>query len=140
MGFHFVFAGIVSLTLNTIEVPPHKVVGDKAVLICQFDMEGDTLYSVKWYKDDREFYRFVPNDRPRLQVFDTEGIQVDVSIMLTYYNWDQKYFSGHHISTFKDISKVFLRKPHKECNLVPECDMKNEHECEIKDIVVLVQV
>ena len=83
IGFHFVFAGIVSLTLNTIEVPPHKVVGDKAVLICQFDMEGDTLYSVKWYKDDREFYRFVPNDRPRLQVFDTEGIQVDVS---TKYN------------------------------------------------------
>ena len=83
IGLHFVFAGIVSLTLNTIEVPPHKVVGDKAVLICQFDMEGDTLYSVKWYKDDREFYRFVPNDRPRLQVFDTEGIQVDVS---TRYN------------------------------------------------------
>ena len=80
----FAIAGIVSLTLNTIEVPPHKVVGDKAVLICQFDMEGDTLYSVKWYKDDREFYRFVPNDRPRLQVFDTEGIQVDVSTKHMY--------------------------------------------------------
>ena len=73
-------AGILSLTLNTIDVPAHRVVGDKATLICQFDMEGDTLYSVKWYKDDREFYRFVPNDRPKLQVFETEGIQVDVSI------------------------------------------------------------
>ena len=75
----FNFSGIVSLSLNTIDVPAHRVVGDKAELICQFDMEGDTLYSVKWYKDDREFYRFVPNDRPRLQVFDTEGIHVDVS-------------------------------------------------------------
>ena len=45
-------------------------------------MEGDTLYSVKWYKNDHEFYRWVPNDRPKLQVFRTEGIQVDVSIYL----------------------------------------------------------
>ncbi|XP_071747145.1 uncharacterized protein [Lepeophtheirus salmonis] len=40
-------------------------------------MQGDTLYSVKWYKDDLEFYRFVPNDRPMLQVFPQNGIQVD---------------------------------------------------------------
>lgn len=73
------FAGTLSLTLNTIDVPAHRVVGDKATLICQFDMEGDTLYSVKWYKDDQEFYRYVPNDRPKLQVFKTDGIQVDVS-------------------------------------------------------------
>jgi len=69
--------GTLSLTLNTIDVPAHRVVGDKATLICQFDMEGDTLYSVKWYKNDHEFYRWVPNDRPKLQVFKTEGIQVD---------------------------------------------------------------
>ena len=63
------------------------MVGDKAELICQFDMEGDTLYSVKWYKDDREFYRFVPNDRPRLQVFDTEGIHVDVSNIFLFHDF-----------------------------------------------------
>ena len=106
IGFHFVFAGIVSLTLNTIEVPPHKVVGDKAVLICQFDMEGDTLYSVKWYKDDREFYRFVPNDRPRLQVFDTEGIQVDVS---TKYDGYMIFITNglKSVGTQKEVCFVF---------------------------------
>lgn len=65
------------LTLKSITVPPHKVIGDKAKLICKFDMGLDTLYSVKWYKDDLEFYRFVPNDRPRLQVFAQKGVNVD---------------------------------------------------------------
>ena len=67
-------------------MPPHRVVGEKARLICKFDMEGDILYSVKWYKDDLEFYRFVPNDRPKLQVFPQEGIHVDVSISLLFSN------------------------------------------------------
>ena len=65
--------------MKDIDVPPHRVVGEKAKLICKFDMEGDILYSVKWYKDDLEFYRFVPNDRPKLQVFPQKGIHVDVS-------------------------------------------------------------
>ena len=70
--------------MKDIDVPPHRVVGEKARLICKFDMEGDILYSVKWYKDDLEFYRFVPNDRPKLQVFPQEGIHVDVSISLLF--------------------------------------------------------
>ena len=68
-----------ALRLKDIDVPPHRVVGEKARLVCKFDMEGDILYSVKWYKDDLEFYRFVPNDRPKLQVFPQKGIHVDVS-------------------------------------------------------------
>lgn len=67
------------LTLKSIEVPSHRVVGDKAKLVCKFSMEGDTLYSVKWYKNNQEFYRFVPKDRPKLQVFPLKGIHVDVS-------------------------------------------------------------
>ena len=34
------------------------LVGNEARLSCEFDMEGGTLYSVKWYKDDNEFYRW----------------------------------------------------------------------------------
>ncbi len=47
-------------------------------------MEGDTLYSVKWYKDDLEFYRYVPNDNPKLQVFQQKGINVAVSVLNVY--------------------------------------------------------
>ena len=75
------------LILNDIDVPPHRLVADNARLLCNFDMEGDILYSVKWYKDDLEFYRFVPNDRPKLQVFPQKGIFVDVS----WKSWFHSY-------------------------------------------------
>ena len=45
-------------------------------------MEGDTLYSVKWYRNEQEFFRYVPNDRPKLQIFPQAGIRVEV----TQYN------------------------------------------------------
>lgn len=67
------------LHLKSINVPNHRVIGNSARLTCKFDMGSDTLYSVKWYKDDQEFYRYVPNDRPKLQVFKTDGITVDKS-------------------------------------------------------------
>ena len=81
-------------------MPAHRVVGDKATLICQFDMQGDTLYSVKWYKNDQEFYRYVPNDRPKLQVFKTEGIQVDVSI---YLDLPLKVEKSHRGTSINDV-------------------------------------
>lgn len=43
-------------------------------------MNGEALYSVKWYKDGFEFYRYVPRDHPPAQVFIQNGIDVDVSI------------------------------------------------------------
>uniref|UniRef100_A0A182KAB1 Ig-like domain-containing protein n=1 Tax=Anopheles christyi TaxID=43041 RepID=A0A182KAB1_9DIPT len=41
-------------------------------------MEGEALYSVKWYKDGREFYRYVPRDDPPQRTFPVEGITVNV--------------------------------------------------------------
>ena len=33
----------------------------------RFDMEGEELYSVKWYKAGHEFYRYIPGDRSAAQ-------------------------------------------------------------------------
>ena len=38
-------------------------------------MAEETLYSVKWYKNHREFYRFLPKDQPKQQIFKIEGIK-----------------------------------------------------------------
>lgn len=65
------------LKLLELSVPTHKLVGEGVKLVCKFDMEGDTLYSVKWYRNEQEFYRFVPNDRPKLQIFPQQGIRVE---------------------------------------------------------------
>ena len=49
-------------------------------LNCQFDLEGDYLYSVKWYKGRREFFRFTPKETPSIKTFPIHALQVSVSV------------------------------------------------------------
>lgn len=53
--------------------------GENARLQCLYDMEGDTLYSVKWYKGRREFYRYTPKENPAMKTFEINGTVVLVS-------------------------------------------------------------
>lgn len=78
--FHPSFADIV-LTLKDVRVIVPAAVrrGENVNLICQYDLEGDTLYSMKWYKGKREFFRFTPKKEPSLQTFPVPGIYVEVS-------------------------------------------------------------
>ncbi|KAH8395646.1 hypothetical protein KR222_005270, partial [Zaprionus bogoriensis] len=56
---------------------PHAVRrGEKAVLKCFYDIEDDSLYSVKWYKGRREFYRYTPKETPPMKVFHFPGVKV----------------------------------------------------------------
>lgn len=52
---------------------------DNAVLNCYYDMEGESLYSVKWYRGRREFYRYTPKENPAMQIFPYPGLNVVVS-------------------------------------------------------------
>ena len=52
--------------------------GETLTLSCHYDMEQDTLYAVKWYRGNKEFYRYVPKEVPPTQVFPIYGINVDV--------------------------------------------------------------
>ena len=48
------------------------------------DLEGDNLYSIKWYRNGHEFYRYIPSDHPQTTIFNGNGINVDVRFcMLT---------------------------------------------------------
>ncbi|BES93342.1 Hypothetical protein NTJ_06151 [Nesidiocoris tenuis] len=48
--------------------------GDDAVLRCLFDLNGDALYSVKWYKGSRELFRYMPREIPSVKVFPVNGL------------------------------------------------------------------
>ena len=46
-----------SIKLDHVGVPSYAIQDKEAVLECPFDLEGASLYSVKWYKNGREFFR-----------------------------------------------------------------------------------
>lgn len=62
------------------KVPSAVIQGRSMWLNCSYDLESDELYSVKWYKNDTEFYRYIPRDRPPAQNYDLPGVVVDVSL------------------------------------------------------------
>ncbi|GAB6027478.1 hypothetical protein CHUAL_001733 [Chamberlinius hualienensis] len=68
------------LRMTRVDIPPHRLVGDSVQLHCIFDMEGAELYSVKWYKESAEFYRYLPKDHPPAQVYEVAGVDVDLSM------------------------------------------------------------
>lgn len=41
--------------------------------------EGEALYAIKWYKDNEEFYRYVPKARPPKTSYRVDGVRVIVS-------------------------------------------------------------
>lgn len=74
------YTGAESIKLLRIVVPPYRLRGDQAILECHYELEGDSLYAVKWYKENEEFFRYVPKSKPPLFSYKLEGVKVDVSI------------------------------------------------------------
>ena len=68
-----------ALQLNQVIIPKHVMRGDDTNLACLYDLQGKELYSIKWYKDGKEFYRFEPSTRQSKKNFPQPGIKVDVS-------------------------------------------------------------
>ena len=86
------------------EVPSAKSNGSSAILHCDYDLEQNELYSVKFYKDYFEFYRFIPRDIPPAQSFNLDGIHLDVSFVL-FQNFRNIYFETFHFFLLFIFSK-----------------------------------
>lgn len=52
---------------------------EKVSLKCEYNLDGMDLYSVKWYKDGVEFFRFMPGSKPAGRDYPIDGVFVDVS-------------------------------------------------------------
>ncbi|KAH0951269.1 hypothetical protein HN011_012347, partial [Eciton burchellii] len=60
------------------KMPTEAVVGSSVELKCEWRILGvSNLYSVKWYKDDHEFFRYVPDNNPKTQMFPRAGVKVE---------------------------------------------------------------
>ncbi|XP_040074269.1 signal-regulatory protein beta-2-like [Ixodes scapularis] len=62
-----------------LDVPAYAVSGGSARLRCRFRLGDSPLYSVKWYKGTREFFRYVPSENPPKKYFILSGIRVNVT-------------------------------------------------------------
>lgn len=70
-----------TLRIEKFNVPEAISNGSHAILYCDYNLENSELYSVKFYKDYIEFYRYLPKeeDYPK-QSFNLDGIYLDVNI------------------------------------------------------------
>lgn len=66
------------LRLTSLLVPGSVQSGEHVRLLCEYDLESETLYSVKWYKNNIEFFRYLPAEAMPGQVYDLPGLFVDV--------------------------------------------------------------
>ncbi|KAI5750439.1 hypothetical protein M8J76_015578 [Diaphorina citri] len=79
-AFLFLTQGCVGLRNVTLVISPQAVNrGQDVTLYCNYDLEKQPLYSVKWYRGKLEFYRFSPGESPATKIFYYPGINVDLS-------------------------------------------------------------
>ncbi|XP_055697157.1 uncharacterized protein LOC129798174 [Phlebotomus papatasi] len=75
--------GLGTLALRNVTLivdPPAVRRSHNAKLLCLYDLEGAPLYSVKFYRGLREFYRYLPSETPKNTIFPFPGIHVDYSL------------------------------------------------------------
>ncbi|XP_076365907.1 uncharacterized protein LOC143254645 isoform X2 [Tachypleus tridentatus] len=73
-----VLQAVLTLKLIELYIPTTVKLASPVWLYCGYDLEGDDLYSVKWYKNHVEFYRFLPSDNPPGQKYDLVGVYIDL--------------------------------------------------------------
>ncbi|XP_066257058.1 uncharacterized protein [Euwallacea similis] len=62
-----------------LRVPQAIISGKDAALQCSVDFEGHQLYSLKWYREQAEFYRYTPQTYNPVTIFEVKGINVKLS-------------------------------------------------------------
>ena len=67
-----------ALRIRLLDVPQMAQVGHTVHLTCDYDLERQRLYQVKWYKGRHEFYRYSPGEPIKKKTFIVENLNIDV--------------------------------------------------------------
>ncbi|XP_069940472.1 uncharacterized protein [Cherax quadricarinatus] len=70
--------GTASLRIVKTQVPRKVQAGKTVQLACHFDLEGEKLYSLNWWRGSEQFFQFSPSSPEKVIVYDSKGITVDV--------------------------------------------------------------
>ncbi|XP_008205979.1 beaten path Ic isoform X2 [Nasonia vitripennis] len=63
----------------TIKIPIAVAENSTVNMTCEYNLRNMPLYSVKWYKSQNEFYRFIPKEMPSKSVFPPLSAKVDLN-------------------------------------------------------------
>ncbi|XP_065567307.1 uncharacterized protein LOC136031546 isoform X2 [Artemia franciscana] len=75
---HVLFTNAMKLLVDII-VPSIVLKGKDALLECQYDLDDEGLYSIKWYKGNEEIFRFIPGEEllsDRIKGFNLPGVNI----------------------------------------------------------------
>lgn len=74
------FLSAYALKVTRFNVPSEMLTTHPGQLICEFEISrGERLYSLRWYLNDIEFFRFEPRADQRVQLFPLPQLRLDVS-------------------------------------------------------------
>ena len=68
-----------ALHIVRVDAPSAVSAGTDHSLHCDYDLNGTSLYVLRWYKDDQEFFRYMPKEAPAKRNFHVAGVQVNVT-------------------------------------------------------------
>jgi len=66
------------VTISSVQVPQYGVYGEHAVLWCKYT-SVQPVYSVRWYKNGKEFFSYLPGKASPITVHNLSGIHVEMS-------------------------------------------------------------
>ena len=70
-----------ALQIEQVTFPEHVMLGQTITMVCEYNVgQSEYIDSIKWYKDNLEFYRIVPNtpiEHDRVVTFPRPGIKLE---------------------------------------------------------------
>lgn len=77
MAVILMWQGVASeIHITSLEVPKHAAFNSNQTLACHYDVGSHVLYSLLWFHNDQEFYRYMPAEKPPIVVFNISSINV----------------------------------------------------------------
>nr|XP_045600561.1 uncharacterized protein LOC123759497 [Procambarus clarkii] len=114
--------------LQRVEVPSFAFAGGRVNVSCMFDLRATGLYSLKWYHNDTEFYRYVPTEthrqvdiKPTMKFQAHVSTATPVSVYLWRGSWGLEFGLLNSFKAFsidaEGVSRRLIFNCQEECSI-----------------------